>query len=78
MINLALKYKPLKYLVGFNFLTLFIFLSAPVNLKTDNILIFCNFFISCQLALCLDFKIGADGEKNKIGGNPSSLIRSRK
>ncbi|MGN5955381.1 O-antigen polymerase [Sphingobacterium lactis] len=70
MISLALKYKPLKYLVGFNLATLFIFLTAPVFWKTENLFVFFLFFIFCQIALGLGFKIGADGVKNKINYIP--------
>ena len=58
--NKSLKYKPLKYIVAFNILTLILFVTAPIVWATDNLFIFSLLFLICQFALFIGFKFGAE------------------
>src|SRR5690606_32201814 len=53
------RYKPLKYLVIFNLLTVFVFLTAPMFWRTDNIFFFLVLFVMCQLGLIFGYRNGS-------------------
>ena len=54
------KYIPLTIIIGFNFFTLFIFFTAPILWKTNNMFLFFLFALICQGLIALGYKIGYD------------------
>jgi hypothetical protein len=57
------SYKPLYYISGFNLLTILVFVTAPIQWKTDNLLLFVFFSFVCQLLIALGFKLGVNKAK---------------
>ena len=53
--------KPLLAVVGFNLLTLFVFITAPVAWQTDNLFAVCVFVLFCQVMVVLGFGLGEYG-----------------
>jgi hypothetical protein len=49
---------PITIVIGFNLFTLFIFFTAPIQWKTNNLLIFTLFVLFCQLLIFIGFKTG--------------------
>ncbi len=63
------KDKPILCVVGFNLLTLFVFITAPVKWKTDNLPELCFFVLLCQLLVLLGFRLG-----RHTGGIPTTKL----
>ena len=53
--------KPLLSVVGFNLLTLFVFITAPVAWQTENFFAVCVFVLFCQVMVVLGFGLGEYG-----------------
>lgn len=49
---------PITIIVGFNLFTLFIFFTAPIQWKTENLAILALFVLFCQLSIFVGYKIG--------------------
>lgn len=50
--------KPIIGVVGFNLLTLLVFVTAPVKWKTDHMVRLCLFVLLCQLLVFVGFRLG--------------------
>ena len=53
--------RPIIVVVGFNMLTLAVFLTAPVRWDTDNLLQLCLLVLCCQLSILIGFQLGRKG-----------------
>lgn len=49
---------PIAIIVGFNLFTLFVFLTAPIQWKTNNLVLLALFALFCQLVIFVGYKIG--------------------
>ena len=54
----AQRDKPILGVCGFNLFTLFVFVTAPVEWRTDNMLELCVFVLFCQLLVFIGFGLG--------------------
>lgn len=74
MNSFSQKYSPLIYVSGFNFLTIFLFYSSPIEWNTSNLFIFGFFSLISQLAIIVGFRSGYKSSKNN---KTSTLIFSK-
>jgi hypothetical protein len=60
--------KPIIGVVGFNLLTLLVFVTAPVAWETDNLWAVCFLVLFCQLLIYLGFRIGCQTRLERASG----------
>lgn len=60
------QYKPITYVVGFNLITIFIFFTAPIQWRTDNLILFAFLSLISQLSIVVGFRMGFKKSKYTV------------